>query len=96
MLLFKIGRYGLGFGWCIWFQPKVPTNLWRFWWFWFFREAQLDDLVRWDKHPRFEPGTGWRPRDGRVYRYVKFSKEENDVTRPDKDKEENNDTTRSY
>jgi len=63
--MLKIGRYKVAFGRVVWLQTRVPTRVWHFLWFWFFREARPWDV---DKKQQFPQGTSME-HEGRVYRY---------------------------
>jgi len=63
----KVGRYRVDFGPVTWFQTKVPTRVWHFWWFWLIKEAKPTDI---DKKQQFPLGTEME-HDGRKYHYYK-------------------------
>ncbi len=70
--MMKIGRYRLAhIGPVFWIQTKVPVRVRHFLWFWFVREARLDDI---DKKKQFPMGTPMEY-EGRQYRYWKAGKD---------------------
>ena len=66
----RIGRYGTAFGPVVWFQTRMPTRVFRVWWFWFFIEARPTDT---DKKEKFPLGT-LMEYEGRKYYYYKMEK----------------------
>jgi|GEM_PF-2862623 len=65
--MIRRGRYGIGFGRVLWVQTKAPTRIWRFLWFWVFKEAKPQDI---DKKQQFPIGTEME-QEGRKYHYYK-------------------------
>lgn len=65
--MIRFGRHGIAFGPVLWFQTRVPTKAWHFWWFWFFKEARPDDV---DEEQQFPVNT-LMEYEGRKFRYWK-------------------------
>lgn len=74
--MLKIGRYGIALGQVLWFQTKVPTRVRHLWRFWFTKEVNPNDvnLEQVDEKRKFLAGAEVE-RGGRLYRYLKASKD---------------------
>ncbi len=71
--MLRIGRYGIDVGRTTWVQTRAPARVWRFLFFWFFKEARPWDT---DKKRQFPAGTLMRY-EGRAYHYYKAGEDLN-------------------
>ena len=72
--MIKIGRYGIAFGRVFWIQTRVPTKVWHFLYFWFFKQVKPADVdvYQVNNKQRFLIGN-MMEKEGRKYYYCKAS-----------------------